>query len=117
MAQVLRWAQSVYKAMTGGLSFGQPSGQAAGGVYNAFTPDNFNNVILYIGANGSGSTLSWTASNTGQAFNHGLQRQPIGFLTLYKNKTCDIYSTATPTTNNITLAVTDDTATTIIMVF
>lgn len=116
-AQVLRWAQSVYKALQGGLSFGQPNGQAASGVYNTFTQDNFDGILMYIGALGSGATNVWAATNTGQAFNHGLQRQPIGFLVVYKDKTCDVYSTATPTTNLITLAITDDTANTIILVF
>src|SRR5271167_3653094 len=99
---VLRWAQSVYKALNGALSFGNPTTQASSGVYNKFTQDNFGCVLLYIGASGSGSTLSWVASNTGQAINHGLQRQPVGFIPVYKSKTCDIYSTATPTSNNIT---------------
>ena len=117
IANVLRWAQSVYKALNGALTFGNPTKQDANGVYNAFTSDNSSCVLLYIGANGSGATLSWLASNTGQAINHGLLRQPIGFIPIYKSKTCDIYSTATPTTNNITLAITDDTAMTIVMVF
>lgn len=116
-AQILRWAQSVYKALTHSIAFAQPSGQAAGGVYNAFTQDNVDCVLLYIGALGSGATITWAASNTGQAINHGLLRQPIGFIVVYKSKTCDVYSTATPTVNNITLAITDDSAQTTIMVF
>jgi hypothetical protein len=120
VANVLRWAQSVFKMSNGATAIAQPgqgASQDANGVYNEFIKDNVDCVLLYIGANGSGATLSWAASNTGQAINHGLLRQPIGFIPVYKNKTCDIYSTATPTTNNITLAITDDTATTIVMVF
>ena len=115
--QVLRWAQSVYKATTHGLAFAQPATQAANGVYNTFTQDNIDCVLLYIGAVGSGATHAWAASNTGQGFNHGLLRQPIGFIVVYKTKTCDVYATTTPTTNLITLATTDDTAQTTIMVF
>lgn len=116
-AQVLRWAQSVYKATQHAIGIAQPNGQAASGVYNTFQQDNLDCVLLYIGANGSGAAIVWGASNTGQQINHGLQRQPIGFIVVYKDKTCDVYSTATPTTNYVTLAITDDTANTIVMVF
>jgi hypothetical protein len=115
--QVLRWAQSVYKVLNGAVAIAQPAGQAAGGVYNKFTKDNLDCVLLYIGAVASGSPLLWTANNTGQAFNHGLLRQPIGFIVVYKSAACDVYSTVTPTSDNITLATTNDAATTIIMVF
>jgi hypothetical protein len=115
--QVLRWAQSVYKMSQGAVGIAQPKGQAASGVYNAFDKDNVDCVLLYIGANGSGAAITWAATNTGQAINHGLLRQPIGFSIQYKDKTCDVYSTATPTLNVITLAITDDTANTIIKVF
>jgi hypothetical protein len=115
--QVLRWAQSVFKVLAGAVAIAQPAGQASGGVYNAFNKDNVDCVLLYIGAHGSGASIVWNANNTGQAINHGLLRQPIGFIVVYKTKTCDVYSTATPTSDNITLAITDDTATTIVMVF
>lgn len=120
---ILRWAQSVFKALTGGLTFGQPGNTTGGvvtdsaGIYNSFIPDNFDCKLLYIGAVGSGSALLWANSNTGQAFNHGLQRQPIGFFVVYKTKACDVYSTATPTKDTITLAITDDTAKTIVLIF
>lgn len=116
-ATLLRWAQSVYKALDNAISFGQGSGQAMSGVFNEFTTDNIQCKILYIGASGSGAPLFWSADNVGQPFNHGLLRQPIGFIPIYKSKTCDIYSTATPTKDVITLATTDDSATTIVMVF
>lgn len=118
--QLLRWAQSVFKALTHGIAFAQPgnsTSQDSAGRYNVFQQDNLDCVLLYIGAHGSGATLSWAASNTGQAINHGLQRQPIGFFPVYKTKTCDVYATATPTANTITLAITDDTAMTILVVF
>lgn len=115
--QLLRWAQSVFKAMTHSIAFAQPTAQASTGVYNTFVQDNIDGVMLYVGANGSGAPIFWAGTNVGQNINHGLQRQPIGFFPVYKNKTCDIYSTATPTTNVISLAVTDDTATVILFVF
>jgi hypothetical protein len=114
---ILRWAQSVFKAMTHSIAFAQPNGQDAAGRYNAFTQDNIDCILLYIGASGSGSTLSWSASNTPQTFNHGLLRQPIGFIVAFKNKTCDIYCPTTPTKDIISLANTDASATTIVMVF
>lgn len=115
--QILRWAQSVYKALNGGLTFGNPTAQAVSGVWNAFQQDNFNGVYLYVGSNLSGASLTWFTNNTGKAFNHGLQRQPIGWIVIYKDKACDIYSTATPTKDIITLAITDNSANTIILVF
>lgn len=115
--QVLRWAQSVYKALNGGLTFGQPIAQAASGVWDTFQQDNTNGVLLYIGANLSGEPLVWGPSNTGKAFNHGLHRQPIGWLVCYKDRACDIYATAPPTADIITLAITDSLTNTIIYVF
>jgi hypothetical protein len=115
--RVLRWAQSVFKSLNAGLTFASPTAQAAGGVYNKFVQDNFDGVMLYIGANASGATITWAATNVGQAINHGLHRQPIGFLVTYKDKTVDVYSTATPDVNNITLATTDDTVNTIVFIF
>jgi hypothetical protein len=115
---ILRWAQSVFKAMQHGVGIAQPAGtQDSAGRYNSFVQDNLDCVLLYIGANGSGATFTWGTNNVGQSFNHGLQRQPIGFIPVYKSKTCDIYSPTTPTKNNINLAITDVTTTTIVLVF
>lgn len=115
--QVLRWAQSVYKAMQGGLGIAVGSTQAPSGIYDGFTQDNVNCNLVYVGANGSGAAITWAASNTGQAINHQLFKQPVGFLVVFKDKTCDVYSTATPNSNTWDLAITDDTANTIIMFF
>lgn len=118
IAQILRWAQSVYKCLNKGVSIAQPAGsQDSAGRFNTFNQDNLDCVLLYIGAAGSGANLVWNANNVAQQFNHGLLRQPIGSFVVYKTKTCDVYNTATPTANTISLANTDSTATTIVVVF
>jgi hypothetical protein len=114
---IFRWAQSVFKAMSHAVAIAQPNGQDSAGRYNAFLQDNIDCILLYIGASGSGSTLSWGTANTPEPINHGLLRQPIGFIVVFKNKACDVYCPTTPTKDTISLAVTDATATTIVMVF
>lgn len=115
--QVLRWAQSVFKALNAGLTFSSPKTQDANGVWNTFVQDNFNGVILYVGAAGSGAPVAWVTSNAGKSINHGLHRQPVGFIPIYKTKTCDVYSTATPSANLITLACTDASAQVTLFIF
>ena len=115
-ALVLRWAQSVYKALNGGWTVAQPSSQLTSGVFGSFVQDNAKGTVVSIGPAGSGATYTWPAANSPIAINHGLLQQPIGFIPIFKNKTCDIYATVTPTTNTINLACTDATATTLVWI-
>lgn len=113
----LRNAQSVYKSLSGGIAQAQPTGTDATGVYNQFQQDNGDGIMLRIGSSSSSEPIKWAASNTGLAINHGLQRQPIGFYIADKDKTCDVYRTAVPNINTITLAITDATANVTVYIF
>ena len=115
---ILRWAQSVAKAITTGLSFGQPTGTNVAGIYNAFMQDNLDGVLIRIGAFGGSEIYNWPGSNIGLAINHGLQRQPIGFLVCDLDAAATIYRTVTPPTPDlITLAITVSTTNATVYIF
>lgn len=107
---VLRVQQSVHKALVGGIQDAQPTGTDATGVYNKFEQDNGSGVMLRIGGSASTEPLKWAGSNIALVINHGLLKQPIGFHVRDKDKTCDVYRTAVPTKDTISLACTDGTA-------
>jgi hypothetical protein len=114
LTQVLRWAQSVYKVLNGGTQIVTPATQNAAGVYNTFNQDNFNGLMVRIGPTES---VTWTSSSGATAINHGLQKQPIGFIICDKDKTCDIWQTNTPTSSVISLACSDATAEVTLFIF
>lgn len=112
---ILHWAQSVYRAMFAGLSLGQPDGTNAAGVYNKFKQDNMNGVLIRIGA---GETYDWPAANVGIPINHGLLRQPIGFIVCDIDASGSIYRSSTPpTADTIVLACTNATANATVYIF
>lgn len=113
----LRVQQSTFKMANGGIADASPVGTDATGVYNKFQQDNGNGVMLRIGSSSSSEPIHWVTSNVGVAINHGLQRQPIGWYVADKDKTCDIYRTAVPNSNTITLACTDATANCTVYIF
>lgn len=113
----LRQAQSVYKALNGAMAEAQPTGQDATGVYNKFQQDNGNGVMLRIGSSTSAEPIKWVTVDVGVVINHGLQRQPIGFRVFDKDVSCDIYRTAVPDVNTITLASTNIAANVTVYIF
>jgi len=115
---VLHWAQSVYRALNKALSLGEPIGQNAALVYNQFTQDNTNGVLIRIGAAGGTEVYNWPAPNVGIAINHGLQRQPIGFITCDIDAGGIIYRTVSPpTADTIVLACTSGVANATVYIF
>ena len=103
-ASQLRLAKSTFKALSGGLSYGTPSGlKDATGCFSEFNTDNMNNVIIRIGANGTTNGTYQFDATGAVTINHGLQRQPIGFKILDKDQSCDVFRTATPDNNFIKL--------------
>ena len=106
----LRVQQSTYKVLTGAVQDAQPTGTDATGVYNKFETDNGSGVMLRIGSSASSEPIKWVTSNVPIVVNHGLLRQPLGFHLRDKDKTCDVYRTAVPNSNTISLACTDATA-------
>jgi hypothetical protein len=99
---LIRLMGSVYSALSGGLTYGSPTGVLdSTGCLSEFTTDNVNNTIVRIGANGSTNGQYQWSSGGVAVINHGLQRQPIGFKILDKDGACDIYRTGGAPTNNL----------------
>jgi len=123
---VLTWVQGVHKILNGAVDMGLAKGNAptsAGinaGVYTQFDKGNSSGVLIRVAAQGvtnTGAPYNWAAVNVGIVINHGLLRQPIGFKIVDKDKTVDIYRTAAPDKDQITVAPTDNTASVTLYVF
>jgi hypothetical protein len=119
------WMQSMHKTLNSGIDMGSPTsahkadGSINAGVYTQFDRGNSSGILIRIGATGStgsGTTLTWPSSG-GLKIAHGLNRQPIGFKIVDKDKTVDVYRTAPPDTNSITLAPTDPSASVTLYIF
>lgn len=108
LSGALRHAQSVYKALTGGLELATPMGTDSSGIYNQFTQANHNGVMIRIYAHGTpNQSLTWPlAANTPLVINHGLLKQPLGFHITDIDAAAKVYrvSGATLDMNNISLA-------------
>ncbi len=121
-----QWLQNVQQVLTGNVDMGTPTANApstAGinaGVYTQFEQGNGSGILVRIAANGVGDTgasYNWAATGTGVAINHGLARQPIGFHVVDADKAVQIYRTAAPDNQTITLASSDNTASVTVYVF
>ena len=112
----MRWTQSVYKTLNAGVDMGVPLSQNTAGVYNKFQQGNSSGILLRIGATGGSESYNWPASGS-LVINHGLGRQPIGFKIVDKDKTVDVFRTAAPTVQTITLQPTDHTANVTVYIF
>lgn len=121
-----QWIQSTQNVLQGNIDMGTPSGNAptsAGvnaGVYTQFEKGNGSGVLIRIAAQGvsdTGAPYNWGGSNVGVIINHKLLRKPIGFHVVDQDKSVDIYRTAAPDENQITLAPTDNTASVTVYVF
>jgi hypothetical protein len=121
-----QFVQSVDQTLNGGVDMGTPTGNApdsAGvnaGVYTKFKQGNSSGVLIRIAAQGvtdTGADYEWGAVSTGIVINHGLLRKPIGFKIVDMDKPVQVYRTAPPDKQQITLAPTDNTASVTIYVF
>lgn len=121
-----KWVQSLHKELTGSVDMGAPSpGSKAGsgintGVAGQYQKGNGSGILIRVAAHGSsgtGATYVWAAVNVGIVINHGLLRQPIGFKVVDKDKSVDVYRTAAPDMNQITVAPTDNTASVTLYIF
>lgn len=121
-----QWVQSVQGVLQSNVDMGTPAGSApstAGvnaGVYTQFKRGNGSGVLIRIAANGvtdTGAPYSWGASAAGIEINHGLGRQPIGFHVVDQDKAVQIYRTAPPTDQSITLAPSDNSASVTVYIF
>lgn len=121
-----KWVQSVHKELNGSVDMGSPApGSPVGTGINAGVPGqyqkgNSSGVLIRIAAHGSsgtGASNTWAGTGVGIVINHGLLRQPVGFKIVDKDKAVDVYRTAAPDPNQITLASTDNTASVTVYVF
>jgi hypothetical protein len=115
---VLRWAQSIYKAITGGIELAQGIGQNSNGVYNKFAPDNHNGTMIRIGAyNDSTEPIKWSSSGVGIPIYHGLGKLPLGFHITDLEGDSNVYRTIPATNQVITLAPTDASVAATVFIF
>lgn len=121
-----QWTQSVNQTLNGAVDMGTPKGNApdsAGvnaGVYTQFERGNGSGVLIRVAATGvfdTGAPYNWTAPATGLVINHALKRKPIGFHVVDADGQAQVYRTAPPDENTITLATTDDTVSVTVYVF
>ena len=119
------WVQSVHETLNNGVVMGTPKsshpldGSVNARVYNVFDKGNSSGVLIRVAASGStgtGAPYSWPASGS-LKIAHGLLRQPIGFKIVDKDKTVDVFRTAPPDKDFITLAPTDKTASVTLYIF
>lgn len=120
----MRWAQSVHKILNGAVDMGVPTQKDATGNYNTFSQGNASGVLIRIGANGSsGNTIIWAAAAAPITIQHGLvdsmnqPRQPIGVHLVNSDKDLRVWQPTAPTTANIFLAPSDNTANATVYVF
>ena len=123
--QMRIWTQSVHEALNSGINMGTPTGSHTAldgsvnaGVFNQFDKGNSSGVLVRISATGTntGAPYSWPASG-GLRISHGLLRQPIGFKVVDKDKTVDVFRTAPPDKDFITLQPTDTSASVTVYIF
>lgn len=121
-----RLQTSIHKALSGNLDLGTvvanaPSSAGANAnVATQFGKGNGSGILIRVAAHGNtsqGAPYTWGAVNTGIVLKHGLQRVPVGYIICDKDKAVDIYRTAPPDLNQITLAPTDNTASVTVYIF
>jgi len=109
---------SVQQTLDSNVEFSYPQSLDVNAWPNTFVPANIRCTAIRVGALGTTppSQIAWTGPNT--KISHNLGTQPIGWIVVYKDKTCDvfassvikndgqfIYLTCTDTTANVTLLI------------
>lgn len=121
-----QWTQSVDKQLNGGVDMGTPKKNAlasAGvnaGVYTQFDKGNSSGVLFRIAATGNSdqnAPYNWAGVSTGVVIFHGLKRKPIGFHVVDSDGQIQVYRTAPPDDQQITLAPSDDTISVTVYIF
>lgn len=110
---------SVTQTLNNNIDFSYPLSLDANGWPDTFSPANLNCTLIRVGATGTTpkSQVVWTATDT--QIPHNLGTQPIGFIVVYKDKTCDVFASSTTKNDSqfIYLTITDDTANTTLLIF
>jgi len=114
----LKWAQTVHKVINGNIEPGIPQTKDSSGNWNTFQRANTSGVLIRVGANGTtDNKYSWAGVGAAIDINHGLQRQPIGAHLVSSNKDLRIWIPATPTSDIIQIAPSDNTSYATIYIF
>jgi hypothetical protein len=107
--------QSIATAINGGIEFNSPTSVDTNGWANTFEQANTNSATIRINPTG-GSAPAWTAANTKIA--HNLGKVPTGWHVIYMDKVVTVIAgTSKPDVQFIYLTISDDTATTTLMIF
>jgi len=121
-----QWLQSVDQTLNGAIDMGTPTGNAPdtsgvnAGVYTSFKRGNGSGVLVRIAATGvtdTGAPYNWSAPATGVVIFHGLKRKPIGYHVVDADGQIQVYRTAPPDEDQITLAPSDDTISVTVYIF
>jgi hypothetical protein len=122
-----QWVQSTNDVVNGGIEIGTPAANSPSattgvnaGVPTQYERANGSGVMIRIDANGvtnTGASYNWGATSTGIAIKHGLQRVPIGFHVVDQDGSIQVYRTAPPTDQVITLAPSDNTKSVTVYIF
>ena len=113
----LKWAQSIYNTLAGGIQITNPTGKDASGVYNKFQSANTSGTFVRIGSSSSSEPVKWTGNGVGVVIKHGLGYQPVGFQVVDQDKTVNVWRTVPPDAVQITLAPSDATANVTVHIF
>jgi hypothetical protein len=109
---VLRWAQSVFKTLNGGVALASVSKSDANNIPDVFGVDNGNGIMIRLGP---AYSMKWSGSSA--AINHGLQRYPIGFIICDTDANAVIWRSATSTESVITLTTSNNAVNCTIYIF
>lgn len=105
---VLRWSQSVYKSLNGGISIATGHSTDANGVYNTFDTTNGSGKMVRIGASGSTEPLKWNAGTSQVTITHQLGTKPTGFHVTDLDGDARVWRVGTPTNTSITLQISNN---------
>lgn len=116
-ANVLRWAQSVYKTLTGGISFALGNGSDTNNVFNTFDITNGDGIMVRVGAAGGTEHYQWDGSSQVDIDVSTLGRKPTGWILCDVDKSCNIWRYAAPTTTDLFLQTSDSTCSITVWIF
>jgi hypothetical protein len=116
--EVLRWAQSIYQSISGGITLALGKGSDINGVYNTFDKTNGDGIMVRVGAAASAEAIKWDAG-TGQASIavNTLGRKPTGWIICDIDRPASIYRNAPPTTSSLILKTSDTTCSITVWIF
>jgi hypothetical protein len=115
--QNLRFAQSVYTSLNGGITLASGRSTDATGVYNKFDMANGSGKMVRIGATGSTEPLKWNSGTSQATIIHQLGTKPTGFLITDLDGNAVIWRVGAPTNTQITLQISVNTVNATVYVF